>query len=55
MYGLPKLLEEKHLLAGDDGSFEFREVAEGDWLLRAIVPAAIRKPIGRAIAMGWWS
>ncbi len=39
VYGLPKLLEEKHLLAGDDGSFEFREVAEGDWLLRAIVPA----------------
>lgn len=35
----PKPPGEKHLLAGDDGSFEFREVAEGDWLLRAIVPA----------------
>lgn len=30
---------ERNLLAGDDGSFEFHEVAEGDWLLRAIVPA----------------
>jgi hypothetical protein len=40
VWGLPQLPEEKHLLAGDDGSFEFREVAEGDWLLRAIVPAS---------------
>jgi hypothetical protein len=39
VWGPPKLPEEKHLLAGDNGSFEFREVAEGDWLLRAIVPA----------------
>lgn len=27
----------EHLVANDDGSFEFPEVAEGDWLLRGIV------------------
>jgi hypothetical protein len=31
-------VNEEHLLAGDDGSFEFLEVAEGDWLVRALAP-----------------